>query len=58
MAPLCDVGMLFVRCQSGLSHHPDESAAADDIDAACLVLIEFLTNFKPRAQSTAANEVG
>jgi allantoate deiminase len=57
MAPLCDVGMLFVRCQSGLSHHPDESAAADDIDAACLVLIEFLTNFKPRAQSTTANEI-
>jgi allantoate deiminase len=58
MGAFCDVGMLFVRCQNGLSHHPDESAAANDIDAACHVLIEFLTNFNPRAQSSAANEVG
>jgi allantoate deiminase len=58
MGNLCDVGMLFVRCRNGLSHHPDEWATADDLDAACLVLIEFLTNFSPRAQSTAATEVG
>ena len=50
MGSLCDVGMLFVRCRNGLSHHPDELATPDDIDAAGAVLIEFLTNFSPRAQ--------
>jgi len=53
MGSLCDVGMLFVRCRNGLSHHPDESAAPDDIDAAGAVLIEFLTNFGPRAEPTS-----
>ncbi|WP_246088353.1 allantoate amidohydrolase [Phreatobacter stygius] len=34
--------MLFVRCRDGLSHHPDEFAAADDIDVAARVLADFL----------------
>jgi allantoate deiminase len=49
MASLCDVGMLFIRCKNGLSHHPDELATPDDIGAAGTVLIEFLTTFTAEA---------
>ncbi|MCM2130766.1 allantoate amidohydrolase [Larsenimonas rhizosphaerae] len=31
MASLTDVGMLFIRCGGGVSHHPDESVRADDV---------------------------
>lgn len=31
VASLCDVGMLFVRCAGGVSHHPDESVTAEDV---------------------------
>ena len=32
------VAMLFVRCRSGVSHHPAEYAAPEDIDVAARVL--------------------
>jgi allantoate deiminase len=35
--------MLFVRCRDGVSHHPDESASAEDIRAAVACTAEFLT---------------
>lgn len=34
VAAVSDVGMLFVRCHDGISHHPDESVLADDVAAA------------------------
>ncbi|REC93620.1 allantoate amidohydrolase [Kushneria indalinina] len=34
MAGICDIGMLFVRCARGISHHPDESVQARDVDDA------------------------
>ncbi|WP_457808925.1 allantoate amidohydrolase [Kushneria sp. EE4] len=34
MAGICDIGMLFVRCDRGISHHPDESVQARDVDDA------------------------
>ncbi len=30
IAPVCDVGMIFVRCAAGLSHNPDESISVED----------------------------
>lgn len=42
MAGLCDIGMLFVRCKDGLSHHPDESITTEDAEAAAQVLKSFL----------------
>jgi allantoate deiminase len=42
LAAIMPVSMLFVRCKDGLSHHPDEFAAAEDIDVALRVLDEFL----------------
>jgi len=46
MADLCPISMLFVRCEDGVSHKPEEFAASDDMDAAiqsiaaCLVALE------------------
>jgi allantoate deiminase len=44
MHDLCDIGMLFVRCKDGLSHHPDEAITAADADIAAHVLAEYLQN--------------
>ncbi|SDE15173.1 M20 family metallo-hydrolase [Limimaricola pyoseonensis] len=44
MADLCPVGMLFVRCEGGISHRPDEYASAEDLDDAIRVLAETVKN--------------
>ena len=47
MARLTDVGMLFVRCRDGISHHPAESMAEADAGVAARVLLQFLERFDP-----------
>jgi allantoate deiminase/N-carbamoyl-L-amino-acid hydrolase len=48
MATITPVGMLFVRCgNSGISHHPDESLAADDAAIAARAFTDFLLHFEP-----------
>jgi allantoate deiminase len=42
LAAITPVAMLFVRCQGGISHHPDESATSEDIAVALAVLNDFL----------------
>ncbi|GHC18856.1 allantoate amidohydrolase [Aidingimonas halophila] len=42
MHDLTDIGMLFVRCRDGLSHHPDEAITADDAGMATRVIMAFL----------------
>ena len=42
---LCPIGMLFVRCKDGLSHHPDEQVDLADIASAITALARFLENF-------------
>lgn len=42
LADLVGVTMLFVRCDGGISHHPDESVHDDDVAAALVVLDAFL----------------
>jgi allantoate deiminase len=39
--------MLFVRCRAGVSHHPAEFAALDDIDIAANVLADCVEHFEP-----------
>lgn len=34
--------MVFTRCRGGLSHHPDEYASPEDMEAAALVLHDFI----------------
>lgn len=38
MAALCPVAMLFMRCEKGISHHPDEAVTAEDADITGKVL--------------------
>lgn len=45
LAEVTEAAMLFVRCRGGLSHHPDEFAATEDIALAVNVLAEFLSDF-------------
>ena len=47
VAPLCPVGMLFVRCKGGISHHPDESVRLEDVAAALEVMEGTLRQLDP-----------
>jgi allantoate deiminase len=47
LAALCPVGMLFVRCEGGISHTPKENISAPDAELAVNVLVEFLRKFRP-----------
>ncbi len=38
MHSLCDIGMLFLRCEGGVSHHPGEAIKPQDLTAAVEVL--------------------
>ena len=42
VAQVCPVGMIFIPCVDGLSHHPDERAAAGDVAAGAAVLLDAL----------------
>ncbi len=42
MARLCPVGMLFVRCREGLSHHPDEWVSPQDIEVGVTALLDAI----------------
>ncbi|MGF1621933.1 MAG: allantoate amidohydrolase [Rhodomicrobiaceae bacterium] len=48
MADITDIAMLFVRCRDGVSHHPDEHVAAEDVAAAARVLLTFIEHFQPQ----------
>jgi allantoate deiminase len=48
MIDIADVGMLFVRCRGGISHHPDEHVDKADADAGARVLLRLIENFRPR----------
>jgi len=45
MSALTPVAMLFVRCRAGLSHHPDEYAAPEDLRVALRATMAFLERF-------------
>ena len=53
VSKLCPIGMLFVRCKGGVSHHPDESVKADDVEIATRVLLEFLDQLSPNGRTLA-----
>jgi allantoate deiminase len=42
MSAISPVAMLFVRCAGGVSHHPDESVRADDVEVAIDVTTRFV----------------
>ena len=45
MASLCKVGMLFLRCDRGISHHPDEAVTQADVVTGLVVLRSALDEF-------------
>ncbi len=47
VASLCPIGMLFVRCAGGISHHPDESVTEADVAAALDVMTHALQTLNP-----------
>ena len=53
MARLTEIGMLFVRCKGGISHHPAESMTEADAAAAARVLLRFLDRFDPEEHEPA-----
>lgn len=50
---LWPVGMLFLRCASGISHHPSESVTVEDVDLAIRALLDFLEHFEAPAATPA-----
>ncbi len=44
IAPLCPIGMLFVRCRGGISHHPDEHVSPEDAQIAIEILADTLAH--------------
>jgi allantoate deiminase len=48
MIDIADVGMFFVRCRRGLSHHPDEHVDVADAEAGARVLLRFIESFTPK----------
>jgi allantoate deiminase len=45
MAAIVPVGMVFVRCRDGISHHPDEHVTDADAEAGARVLHRILMRF-------------
>lgn len=55
MIDLADVGMIFVRCRGGVSHHPDEHVDLADADAGARVLLRVIEGFRPREEGAVTN---
>jgi allantoate deiminase len=51
MIDVADIGMIFVRCRGGISHHPEEHVELADADASARVLLRVIENFRPRAET-------
>ena len=50
MIDLTDIGMLFVRCEKGISHNPAEAMTLDDVAISARVFLRFIENFRPQAR--------
>jgi allantoate deiminase len=48
IAAIADIGMIFVRCRGGISHHPDEHVDDNDVAAGAAVLLDVIENFVPK----------
>ena len=48
MIELADIGMLFVRCEKGISHNPAEAMTLADVETSARVFLRFIENFEPQ----------
>jgi allantoate deiminase len=46
MRAITDVGMVFVRCEKGISHNPAEAIAVADAGTGARVLARFIEDFR------------
>jgi len=47
MIDLTDIGMLFVRCERGVSHNPAEAITLADAETGARVFLRFIEHFDP-----------
>jgi allantoate deiminase len=47
---IAPIGMLFVRCEGGISHHPAEAVTVADVATGARVLARFILAFAPPAR--------
>ncbi|MDQ8728684.1 allantoate amidohydrolase [Bradyrhizobium sp. LHD-71] len=52
VADLTDIGMIFVRCRGGVSHHPDEHVTLEDAAAGASVLLDVIEQFQPKTAAS------
>lgn len=50
MAEICDVAMLFIRCEGGISHNPAEAITVEDAASALDALVGFIETFEQEAK--------
>jgi allantoate deiminase len=51
MIELTDIGMVFLRCDGGISHNPAEAISVADAEIGAQVLLRFIRDFRARANS-------
>ena len=51
VATITDIGMIFVRCRGGISHHPDEHVTVEDAATGARVLLDVIEHFAPKARA-------
>jgi allantoate deiminase len=49
LVDLVDIGMLFVRCNAGISHNPLEAITVADAELSARVFLRFIEHFQPRS---------
>jgi allantoate deiminase len=54
LVDLADVGMLFVRCEAGVSHNPAEAITAEDVATSARVFLRFIEQFRPERPNASA----
>lgn len=57
LSEITDIAMLFVRCKGGISHHPDESVAVEDVEVALKVMDQFLQSLQSELEAGASYNV-
>jgi allantoate deiminase len=56
MGDITPAAMLFVRCAGGITHHPDESVLAGDVEIAIAVMNDFLKLLANQSNPLPAKE--
>lgn len=51
MAGLCPTALIFIPCKNGISHHPEEFAAAEDIARAAQIVLQALLRLSSSSAS-------